>query len=155
MLNHNANATKLRLLAVLPILALASACAQVPQSPTAGPGQTDASPDTAGQIFNAMCLTSGPDFAGAPQAAANFPFTYNTTFGTYYHNVENLSVKLLGDPTQTCSIVFVTPADPAAAFARMERVINTINPTDDSTVTVNASRTADGKNILNARINAQ
>jgi len=71
------------------------------------------------------------------------------------HRLENLSVKLLGDPTQTCSIVFVTPADPAAAFARMERVINTINPTDDSTVTVNASRTADGKNILNARINAQ
>lgn len=146
---------KLKALVALPLFAFVAACAQVPQSPTAGPGPVDASPDTAAQIFNAMCLTQKPGFGGTAQAATSFPFTYNSTFGTYYHNEQNLSVKLLGDPVQTCSIVFVTSADANATIARFGQVLNTINPTDNSNVGVSASPSSDGKYFLNARISAQ
>ncbi|SEW28827.1 hypothetical protein SAMN04488515_2044 [Cognatiyoonia koreensis] len=153
---HVQNAlSKLKALAILPVLAIATACTQVPQSPTAGPGPVDANPDTAAQIFNAMCLTQQPGFSGTAQAATKFPFTYNSTFGTYYHNEQNLSVKLIGNPVETCSIVFITPADANATLARFGQVLNAINPTDDSVVVVRASRSTDGKNLLNARLSAQ
>ncbi|MGB1234358.1 MAG: hypothetical protein ACPG5U_01335 [Planktomarina sp.] len=110
---------------------LAGCAAPTPPSPQiagvgVGPGNSLPSPRLAGEIFANVCLKTLPRFAGAKTAIAAYPFTQHPTSGTYYHDFENLSVKLHND---TCSMVFGSPSDPAAVIPQLAQGTKaTINP---------------------------
>lgn len=109
----------MRLPAVFMGLALfaLSACASTPiGNPVAGkpaaiqvsddaqPGPNPISANRAVAVYEALCLKQLPKFAGTEQAAiAEGGFVKHRSFGTYYHQRDNLSVKLINDG---CSMVF-------------------------------------------------
>lgn len=140
-----------RPLLVLPVLAIVAGCMQVPQSPTAGPGPQNADPRVAAQVFNSACLESGPAFANTPAALATLPFTQNARTGTFYHNSQNMSVKLQGSPANACSIVFGTTANPAQTLVAFGQRLKAIAGDGNPNVLLDGSRGPDGKNYLIAR----
>ncbi|MCX7300155.1 MAG: hypothetical protein NTX73_07205 [Rhodobacterales bacterium] len=76
-------------------------------SADAGPGTNPISAERARAVFSALCVDQRGSPAGTEAAAAADGFVKNTTYGTYYHPRDNLSVKLInGD----CSMVFASRA---------------------------------------------
>jgi hypothetical protein len=76
-------------------------------SADAGPGTNPISAERARAVFSALCVAQRGSPAGTEAAAAADGFVRNTTYGTYYHPRDNLSVKLIdGD----CSMVFASRA---------------------------------------------
>ena len=76
---------------------------QVSSKPNAGPGTQFTTPVEAGRIFAKACVLTEPTFKGAEKALLTYPITHSSTTGTYYHNSDNLSVKV---HQGTCSLVF-------------------------------------------------
>ena len=105
----------MRRLALTAICALALAgCAEnagpagpasIPFNNTAGPGAGFMAPFDAGVIFADSCLVRGTRFQDAVEGLRVHNFTHNPQLGTYYHNTNNLSVKVTAD---TCSMVFAS-----------------------------------------------
>jgi len=137
-------------------LASLAACATPPSSPTAAPGPNPADPAMAGRLFAETCMATAPQFAGLAAAMASYPMTQNAGTGTYYHNTQDLSVKRVGTGANgSCSIVLgsnASHADMASAFAG---AIDATNPSDGTTITLQAAGQFNGRSILNARIDAQ
>lgn len=76
-------------------------------SAQAGPGSNPITAARARSVFASLCVTQRGSPSGTEAAAAADGFVKNTTYGTYYHPRDNLSVKLInGD----CSMVFVSSA---------------------------------------------
>lgn len=148
---QNAPKTAIKAIALCSAL-LVAGCATTPVSQNAGPGSVDADPALAAQIFNDVCLNGGPAFSAAPAAVATFPFTQSAGTGTYFHNTQNLSVKLIGTPANECSIVFAVSTDPVQKLVTFMETLNAIAPDDDSTVSLGDTRGPDGKTYLNARL---
>jgi hypothetical protein len=79
-------------------------------SASAGPGSNSISAARARSVFASLCVNQRGSRSGTETAAAADGFIKNTTYGTYYHPRDNLSVKLIdGD----CSMVFASTASPA------------------------------------------
>lgn len=88
------------------LASLAYCCADITTPPNPAPSNQPANPVEAGRIFAKDCLQTLPDFATIKTALAGEPFTIHSTFGTFYHNQQNLSIKVV--PTRegaNCSIV--------------------------------------------------
>jgi hypothetical protein len=86
--------------------------AQTPDSPNAGPGTIPVVAALAAETFQSVCADQLPDFKAAPATLRSRGFAQNTTTGTFFHPVYDLSVKLIpegggGD----CSMVFVSEDD--------------------------------------------
>ena len=139
-------------LAILITFAALSACVGAPPvSPNATPGAQPADPRFAAQVFNDACVQTLPDFSGTPQAIAAYQMTQHARFGTYYHNQQNLSVKLIG---QDCSIVFGVAGDATSAIVAFGTVLNTLAPDPDINVLLDGSKGPDGLFYVNARTTA-
>lgn len=90
-------------------LACVAACAAPPVSPTAGPNPTPANPAAAGALFAQACIQQLPAFSGTAAALANQPVTQREASGIYYHNDQNISVRLLASSTgPACQMTFGT-----------------------------------------------
>jgi hypothetical protein len=80
------------------LASLAYCCADITTPPNPAPGNQPASPVEAGRVFAKDCLQTLPDFATIKTALAGEPFTIHSTFGTFYHNQQNLSIKVVPTP---------------------------------------------------------
>ena len=136
-----------QLIGLFAITAMSACVGTAPVSPNASPGAQPASPRMAAQIFNDACVQTLPNLAGAPQAIAAYPMTQHATFGTYYHNQQNLSVKLIG---ADCSIVFEPNITPAAALVGFGIAVGA----DTNPVTIRLSPGPAGSSYINARTTA-
>ena len=111
-------------------------------SDKASPGSQVITAARAAQVFGDLCVRNLPNFAGIESDAAQNGFVWNSTFGTYYHPTENLSVKLVDG---TCSMVFQSSADLPA----LQGSIGALS----SRATISARSFANQK-IYNARLSA-
>ncbi len=144
------HANSLNMIAAASLVFL-SGCAGTAESPNAGPGAQDADSAVAARIFYDVCVETLPTHDGAAAALANYPFTRHSTFGTYYHNVQNLSVKIVGGQ---CSMVFATSSNPTqfiVAFGRSLDAIAQANGKTNVDVSLGGGPQPDGKFYANAR----
>lgn len=150
------NQCRLRYIASFAGMMFMTACVTPPVSPNAGPGLAPADPAAAGLLFAKTCMATAPQFAGLPAAIAGFPMTQHATFGTYYHNTQDLSVKRVGQGADGyCSIVLgsdQTHAEMAGAFGA---AVNSTAPSAGTSITLQAAGQVNGRSMLNARIDAQ
>lgn len=129
-------------------LALAAApVSSIRSSPDAGPGGAPVSVARARAVFAALCVSTGGERRRTEQAAAADGFVLNTTYGTYYHPRDNLSVKLTGGD---CSMVFVS----RAAEAELRTALTSLNAGRPPIRWQGALRVA-GDPYYNVRIAAQ
>ena len=89
----------------------AAATTRLVAGPNIGPGPAITSPATAAGLMRAVCGSTVP----AKAAAAN-GFALNTSFGTFYHQQLDLSIKHRSD---RCSMVFASNA----SLAEVERAL--------------------------------
>lgn len=135
---------------------LATACSQPPVSADAAPGAQPANPTTAGALFAKGCLATLPDFAGTPAALASQPVTQRQASGVYYHNTENLSLKVVRTTAGAyCSVVFGTPLGESKAIAAFGAAARAIAPTTTADVEITVTPAPGGLTYYNARTNAQ
>jgi hypothetical protein len=108
-------------------------------------------------LFAKGCLQTLPNFASIKTALTDEPFTIHSTFGTYYHNQQNLSIKVVGAPDGGyCSIVFASTGDPVQNLVAFGTAINAIAGDLDADVTLSEPRPGgNGLTLYNARTNAQ
>ena len=133
-----------------------AACTQPPVSDDAIPGAEPANPATAGALFANGCLRALPDFAGTPAALASEPVTQRRASGVYYHNTQNLSLKLVRTTAGTqCSVVFGTPLSEAQAVAAFGAAARAAAPTTTADVEITVTPGPGGLTYYNARTNAQ
>lgn len=97
--------------------ATASGPVRLMASAQAGPGAQAISPARAAAVFEALCVSAGPSLADKAGAASAQGFVLNTTFGTYYHPGQNLSVKPV---PAGCSMVFLGKGSEAAFRSALE-----------------------------------
>lgn len=137
-------------------LALLAACAGPPSSPTAGPNPTPANPATAGQVFGKACVQQLPRFGGTPAALANDPFTQRQSSGIYYHNAENLSLRLSAtDRGPACSVTFGTNVAREAAVQGFGQAASAAAPGAQANIALDVGRGADGLLYFTATTRAQ
>lgn len=55
------------------------------QNPDAELGSGILPPNSAGQLFTEVCLTTAPSFEQVPQTVAKRPFVQHSETGTYFH----------------------------------------------------------------------
>lgn len=142
--------------AAICLTALVAACSQPPVSADAVPGAEPANPATAGALFAKGCLATLPDFAGTPAALASEPVTQRQASGVYYHNSENLSLKVVRTADGAyCSVVFGTPLGENEAVAAFGAAARAIAPTATADVEITVTPAPGGLTYYNARTNAQ
>lgn len=113
-------------------------------SATAGPGSNPISATRARSVFASLCINQRGSQSGTEAAAAADGFVKNTTYGTYYHPRDNLSVKLIdGD----CSMVFVS----TASAAELQKALTSLT----SGVRFSPGASLGGTPYYNARIAAR
>ena len=134
------------------LVAAASGCMQPSVSATAAPGAAPASPATAGQLFAKGCLQQLPSFAGTPAAIANDPITRRQSSGTYYHNTQNLSLKLLPG---YCSVVFGTTGNTDDVINAFGTAASAAAPGVQADITLDFTPGPEGLTYYNARVRAQ
>jgi hypothetical protein len=139
------------------LIGLAAGCADIQTSASATPGPQPANPSDAGRLFAKGCLQTLPDFATVKTALAGEPFTIHATFGTFYHNQQNLSIKVVDtNDGGYCSIVFLTTGDPVQNLTAFGRVVDTLGRDIDADVALSEPRPGpNGLTLYNARTNAQ
>lgn len=146
----------LKAVAAICLAGIVSACSQPPVSADAVPGAQPANPATAGALFAKGCLATLPDFAGTPAALASEPVTQRQASGVYYHNIENLSLKVVRTTAGAyCSVVFGTPVGEGDAVAAFGSAARAITPTTTADVEITVTPAPGGLTYYNARTNAQ
>ena len=134
-----------RVILALSALACVAACAAPPVSPTAAPNPTPASPATAGALFGKACILQLPGFAGTPAALANAPVTQRAASGIYYHNAQNLSVRLLNSSTgPACQVTYGTNVSRSEAVNTFFAAANAAAPGARANVVQDVVRGEDG-----------
>lgn len=137
-------------------LALLSACAGPPVSDTAGPQPAPASPVTAGQLFAKGCLQQLPRFTGTPAALADQPITQRRDSGTYYHNAENLSLKLVQTNVDSyCEVVFGTTGNRDQVINAFGQAASAAVPGLQADLLIDTVPGPDNTTFYNARVKAQ
>lgn len=132
------------------------ACAAPPVSDTAGPQLTPASPATAGQLFAKGCLQQLPRFSGTPGALATEPVTQRRSSGTYYHNAQNLSLKVLQTAEGPyCSVVFGTTGNDSQVINAFGQAASAAAPGVQADLIIDFTPGPDNTTYYNARVNAQ
>lgn len=91
----------------------------ISRSANAGPGARGVSSDRATQIFAELCVRHAPGFGGTEVSAAANGFVQNAGTGAYYHQQDNLSVKLTDG---RCSMVFSSKENAIALESAFEKV---------------------------------
>lgn len=139
------------------IAALLAGCADIQSSSSAGPGAQPASPADAGRLFAKGCLQTLPNFATIKTALTGEPFTIHSAFGTFYHNQQNLSIKVVdGENRKYCSIVFATTGEVGQVVLQFGAAVNAIAGDLDANVQINEPRPrSDGLTFYNMTTDAQ
>lgn len=144
------------LLADTTLANLAYSCADITTPPNPARGNQPASPVEAGRVFAKDSLQALSDFATIKTALAGEPFTIHSTFRTFYHNQQNLSIKVV--PTLeggNCSIV-VGSATAAEQIIQSFRVgINCMSDFDAPITDRPPRPSAHDFSLYSARTNAQ
>ena len=137
-------------------LALLGACAAPPVSDTAGPQLAPASPATAGKLFAKGCLQQLPAFSGTPAALATEPVTQRRDTGTFYHNSENLSIKVVEvEGARFCSVVFGTTGSTSAVINAFGTAASAAAPGVQADLAIDFTGGPEGVTYYNARVKAQ
>lgn len=100
-------------------LALVPGCADTSQTPkTTSPqvGGQLVNPAEAGVLFAHACIKTRPDFRGMPNALVGQPWVQNSATSTYFHQKQNLSLKVHG---AECSMVFAAPDGDESVVERL------------------------------------
>lgn len=140
----------------LSAFALLAACAGPPVSPTAGPNPTPANPANAGQIFGKACVQHLPNFRGTPGAIANDPFTQRQSSGIYYHNAENLSLRISStNRGPACSVTFGTNVARETAVQAFGQAASATAPGAQADIALDVLRGDDGLLYFTATTRAQ
>ncbi len=135
---------------------LLSACAQPPVSATAGPSTAPASPVTAGTLFAKGCLQQLPSFSGTPAALSTEPVTQRESSGTYYHNSQNLSLKVVQTSEGPyCSVVFGTTGNSDQVINAFGTAASQAAPGLQANLILDFVPGPDNTTYYNARVNAQ
>jgi hypothetical protein len=107
----------------------------------------------AGALFGAACLSTRPDFAGAPAVLASLPFVRDETTGAYRHRTLDLSVELVEtDAGPGCSMTFVTSEEGQAAFETFQAAADGSNASSlgGRVAFENDARDAAGRTVVRA-----
>lgn len=91
--------------------------AELVRGPGIGPGSKSVSGDRAAAYFTAMCGAADQGRASLEAVAAQNGFAQNSSTTTYYHQKDDLSVKLSGT---LCTIVFTSKDSPSRVIAALE-----------------------------------
>lgn len=147
---------RLRWLIASATLAALGACAGPPVSDTAGPQLAPASPATAGQLFAKGCLQQLPRFSGTAAALAAEPITQRRDSKIYYHNAQNLSLKVVqSDQGQFCEVVFGTTGSSDQVIAAFGQAASATAPGVQANLIIDFVPGPDNTTFYNARVNAQ
>ena len=95
----------------------APAPAELVRGPGIGPGSKSVSGDRAAAYFTAMCGAADKGRANLEAVALQNGFAQNSSTATYYHQKDDLSVKLSGT---LCTIVFTSKDSPSRVIAALE-----------------------------------
>ena len=101
----------------------APATVELVRAANVGPGPQSVSADRAAAYFTAMCGAADRGRDSLEAVAAQNGFAQNSSTTTYYHQKEDLSIKLVGS---SCSIVFTSKDDPTAVVAALKATSSTL-----------------------------
>ncbi len=122
-----------------------TACAAPPVSPTAGPNPTPANPATAGALFGAACVQQLPGFSGTAAVLASNPVTQRQASGIYYHNDQNISVRLRNSSSgPACQVTFGTNVARTQAVETFFTAASAAAPGARADIVQDVARGADG-----------
>jgi len=122
----------------------ASGTSTLARSASAGPGSKPVTSSTAVNYFTALCGQTDKSRANVETAAAANGFVQNTSTTTYYHQQNDLSVKLTDG---VCSIVFVSKDNPSAVRSAFDSLSGSLGP-----VSFRDGGVIGGEHYYNARI---
>ncbi|MGV6850391.1 MAG: hypothetical protein ACWA5A_18610 [Marinibacterium sp.] len=118
--------------------------ASLVRSPNAGPGNAPVPAARAVAYFNGMCAAAKLGRASLDATAAQNGFVQNSNTTTYYHQREDLSVKLADG---SCSIVFTSKDNPATVQSALTGASADLGP-----VRFRDAGVVNGRHYYNARI---
>lgn len=106
-----------------PAVVDAPATVELVRASNIGPGPQSVSADRAAAYFTSMCDAADRGRSSLEAVAAQNGFAQNSATSTYYHQKEDLSIKLVGS---SCSIVFTSKDDPSRVVATMSAASATL-----------------------------
>jgi len=118
--------------------------ASLRRSPDAAPGSRPITVARAEEIFADVCVRQAPSFDGIEAQAASYGFVQHTTYGTFYHPRQNLSVKLVRGE---CSMVFASNDDPGA----LEQALTSLG-SQGASIQFEQGQYVDGTQYYNVRV---
>lgn len=122
--------------ATLAVLAI-SACTPTSTTTTVGVdpsitddtrGSTPLAASEAARLFGEICGGSLPNFVGAQRRMTAAGFSIVASTGTQFHTTYDASMRILDGPGvgQSCSLVFVSSANPASVNRTLEAALGPI-----------------------------